>query len=137
MRYIKFRGKRLCNGEWVRGNFYQNLDGTCFIGICRGVIRPGKRDSSRWYKVDPNTVGQYSGFNDYLGNCIYEGDIISFVDDRPYGTVRKNGTVIFENGQFDFTNAKFATWESLKMDNGNYDCRIEGNIYNNPKLLDE
>lgn len=70
MREIKFRGKRLDNGEWIYG--YLHLP----IGGDNLMIQVSNTDS---LAVIPGTVGQFTGLHDRLGDEVYEGDIIDFI----------------------------------------------------------
>lgn len=69
MREIKFRGKRLDNGEWIEGDLLRMND-HWFI-----FPDPAPEGIDK-YEVDPATVGEYTGLKDRNGKEVYEGDVI-------------------------------------------------------------
>jgi len=134
MRDIRFRGKRLDTGEWVKGYYSKGPSGTVYITPYRvgGPI-----------KVDPETVGQWTGLKDCEGYKIYDGDILEFSGENK----RSKYIVIWDP-------YRVAWWgKNVKCDRRdlNYDddayqllgcCfqetarEVIGNIHDDPELLD-
>lgn len=136
-REIKFRGKRLNNGEWVYGSLLLWSDGDATI-----LQNNDGNNNAVWKReVDPSTVGQYTGLKDKNGKEIYEGDIMCLSD---RGSHKEE--VIVEHGLYGwmFYNPKTATFYS---DGSHTYCAVEnyrfmfgtgvciGNIHDNPELL--
>lgn len=86
-RNIKFKAKRLDNGEWVEGDLMKESYGA------RIIEHTSK--ATNWIAVDPNTVCQFTGLTDCKGKEVWEGDILSNVtNDSP------DGIVVFKYGAF-------------------------------------
>lgn len=68
---IKFKAKRLDNGEWVEGDLKHS---TSYVGI--GYPSSVFPDVPVVHRVDPSTICQFTGLKDCKGNELYEHDII-------------------------------------------------------------
>lgn len=120
MREILFRGKRIDNGEWAKGFYVCVLD-THYImtgkfdSLTNGII------NSEAYKVDPSTIGQFTGLTDRNGVKIFEGDIVNYNGEPGYVGFDK------ENAEFLIF---FKTWsagfDSIYCDRN---AEVIGNIY--------
>lgn len=67
MREILFRGKRVDNGEWVKGDLIHSPDGRVAISTENDIL-----------EVQSVTVCQYTGLSDRDGRKIWENDIIRY-----------------------------------------------------------
>lgn len=127
-REIKFRGRRIDNGEWVYGYLVVDPKGQCKI-----YWQPFQAATGNTYHIiDPETVGQYTGLKDKNGVEIYEWDIILSRDG--YAPLR-NRTVIFDSGSFMLHDkalnaANYVLWY-FRPDQ----IEVIGNVFENPELL--
>lgn len=143
MREILFRGKRADNGEWVSGSFevdhydspdgikdeYKITDTYCLIDDF-GV---GPYMSGLSERVDPTTVGQFTGLLDKNGSKIFEGDIVTGADfDEEDGYAK----IVWDEKTARFN----IEAKSVAYDFDNYrgnEIEVIGNIYDNPELIKE
>lgn len=87
MRKIKFKAKRLDNGEWIEGYFYKECDNTYIIEDRQSESMLNRNEA---ILVDPSTVCQFTGLTDCDGKEICEGDLLA-----------EEGYPEFEVGYFD------------------------------------
>ena len=123
MREILFRGKTVCDGDWIYGGITWN---------------PSKKKvfiHTEWDEgeVIPETVGQYTGLQDKNGTKIFEGDIVHWKK-VPY-FVRwdsKKAEFVFANDmEADYFVVGFNEHTTMKF------CKVVGNIHDNPELLNK
>lgn len=131
-REIKFRGKRVDNGEWVYGSLICYRD-ECYIAEFQSICFDASNNDiwvsipSSKSLVDPSTVGQYTGLHDKDGKEIYEGDIGWDGQNECYGVVE------FSDGNFSYV------WENICTDLFEVakDIDFIGNIHDNPELISQ
>ena len=73
---IKFKAKRLDNGEWVYGSLIRST-----AGVKERAYIVDNFSSMSDYSVvgiDPSSICQFTGLTDCKGNEIWEGDIVEF-----------------------------------------------------------
>lgn len=71
---IKFKAKRLDNGEWCEGYFYEENGNTYII---ENRQKESMLNRNVTHQVDSKTVCQFTGDKDMNGRDIYISDIIS------------------------------------------------------------
>lgn len=119
---IKFKAKRLGNGEWVCGDLLHRITDIC--------IAVKDMDDIVYYPVDPATVCQFTGLKDCEGKEIWEGDILEGVP---------NCEIVFFKGTFA---ARFNDYDGeecvdplhyfIKGD-GTVECKVVGNKFDKEK----
>lgn len=124
-REIKFRGKSNHPESFSYGNFvFGSL-------ITRGELAPlihvYDENGSRDVRVDPETVGQFTGVTDGEGREIYEDDIVAIYHEK-HCTFK--GKVEFLCGEF-VVNSKDKLITALRRK----PWQVIGNIHDNPELL--
>ena len=137
MREILFRGKRIDNGEWVEGAFcLKDCDAPFGDMVDRpSIIKYDPPCDGFWFRIDPETVGQFTGLTDKNGKKIFEGDVLQFNYTGKNHGVEGKATVIFEHGKFGVLwgwHKEFVCLDGF----ANTTIEVIGNIHDNPELLE-
>jgi uncharacterized phage protein (TIGR01671 family) len=138
MREIKFRGKRIDNGEWAYGCLTKYSE--CMSYICEDLI------ADKTYQVRTETVGQYTGRKDSNEKEIYEGGIIKITFDTSFSEKSFYiGQVEFKSEEgypaFDLTpwidcEMNALSWLASNCDPSVLCYEVIGNIHDNPELIE-
>lgn len=138
MREIKFRGKRIDNGEWVYGYYGTNGSGKEWI-ICPIILT--EVHSFQYFEIISGTGGQFTGLHDKNNNPIYEGDLGKVHHGDPFAP-EVIVEVIFKDGAFGiiplkseidifgnkYSGGMLPFYDGYKPDN----FEVIGNIYESP-----
>ncbi len=143
------RGKRIDNGEWVKGNLIQSCDAT---DGWETIIIPVKNSNmftkhikhgygnlgfENWYRVDASTICQCTGLRDKNGKLIWENDIVGFWDtySTESGLAEADciGKVVWDDETLSFQVTNRLSAESYEVLD---ECSVIGNIFDNPELLE-
>jgi uncharacterized phage protein (TIGR01671 family) len=127
-RYL-YRGKRIDNGEWVVGHFYE------FMGKSY-IFEPPFTSKDLTYEVDPSTICQCTGLKDKSGKLIWENDVCDRKEQYPEIVKYCNG-----DWTLDYSYASHKESGGCYCNLGFYaeerKCvEVIGNIFDNPELLE-
>lgn len=128
-REILFRGKRVDDGEWFEGHYYQ-LGSQHYI-----------RRDIHIREIDPSTIGQFTGRSDKNGRRIFEGDILYFLDAVDCSTESGyDWDEVVCRGEISWDEERLGLYlsnrESIEMDEVEFETSaVIGNIHENPELL--
>lgn len=145
MREIKFRGKRVDDGEWAYGYYVQNLTEYVWAGyqddvrvfkkvdIPHCIVDPyNDFQNSLTHRVIPETVGQYVEILD-----AYEGDIVYGCERDEYGHLMSSwlGQVKYNESKSRIMVYDIYQGDWYEVDDYMAD-KVVGNAFDNPELLE-
>ena len=131
-REILFRGKSIGMDIWLYGKLF-NYGLTAPSNVpCISVCVPTSwKEAYNFYRVHPNTIGQYTGLKDKNGVKIFEGDVVIIGE-------KLKAKVIYYDGAFrmqsEFSPTLIDTTDMGYMMR-EFSVRVIGNIHDNPELI--
>lgn len=131
-REILFRGKSIGMDIWLYGKLF-NYGLTAPSNVpCISVCVPTSwQEAYNFYRVHPNTIGQYTGLKDKNGVKIFEGDVVIIGE-------KLKAKVIYYDGAFrmqsEFSPTLIDTTDMGYMMR-EFSVRIIGNVHDNPELI--
>lgn len=138
-REIKFRGKRLDNGEWAVGSYLHQYYSTKHGKYVDAIVH-FREGSQKRDVVDPETVGQFIGLEDKNGIEICEGDVV-YCDSPDHNC---NLSVHFGIYSLNRDGERYGwflkligtpfNWDLLLKDVQRGDYTVIGNVHENPEL---
>ncbi len=134
MREILFRGKSIDNGEWVEGYYVKALDmydNEIHVIFDTTATFYSCGETSGFELVDPETIGQYTGFADKNGKKIFEGDIIRGRREYELYEIVYDGE---EDGGWSLGIQHEPVYGIGGANSKQY--KVIGNVFDNPELLE-
>ena len=140
-----FRGKRIDNGEWVKGNLIRSNDAE--VGY-EAIIIPtndsnmytkggsrGDLGFENWHRVNETTICQCTGLEDKNGKLIFENDILSGHIDVEFPEDETRKRVVWHENGWCTNEPGCDDYEELDdFDSENFE--VIGNMIDNPELLE-
>lgn len=159
MREVKFKGKAIMsvdeldemnfdhNNGWIEGNLIQNDNKPWIVG---NVVDSdwGYIAFDYWFRVHPESVGQFTGKKDKNGTKIFEKDVFSLVTKWKYDTDLDQVVAVEEKAHVVWNNkisvyeveaigeSRYGTGFPLGIINDEPSVKVIGNTYDNPELLE-
>lgn len=148
-RVIKFRGKRVDNGEWIVGFLFKTsyaVTTHCGLNTNIQVVKEDLTHVS--YVVDSESVGQFTGLKDTNGVEVYEGDILHFqtYEGGGFGKIGLDAYSEVCYGNHNLTDNFIYRSQGYYLDRRysaisihywlqSHKATVVGNIHDNPELL--
>ena len=137
-REMLFKAKRTDNGEWSEGALFDGIK-YCVIGQTI-KFSPYIENECKivGFKVDRDTLCQYTGLTDKNGNKIWENDVVRYTDEL-VGMVKQD-LIVWSGDCCSFARkhkSKYAAGFQYLWINERTSKELEviGNIFDNPELL--
>ncbi len=134
-REIKHRGFVPDQETWITGNLIGN-------NVIVGEIVDFNDEyftTEFWQKVDPESVGQYTGLKDIAGTEIYEGNIAQKAGNRYLikwcDKTARYVVEVLKAYALLVRGVEFPLWQYVE-ENGQVNLEVIGNIYEHPELLE-
>lgn len=131
-REILFRGKSIGMDIWLYGKLFNyGLTAPSNVPCISVCVTTSWKEAYNFYRVHPNTIGQYTGLKDKNGVKIFEGDVVIIGE-------KLKAKVIYYDGAFRMQ-SEFSPTPIDTTDMGymmrEFSVRIIGNVHDNPELI--
>jgi uncharacterized phage protein (TIGR01671 family) len=137
-REIKFRGKQVGSGKWVYGLLLKNKLGIYIITEenPHECTLYGYITIEQYYRVIPETVGEFTGLKDKNGKEVYEPDLL-FDGEQTWLVEYARTMCGFHARDIHAKSCNiFSLYHLCNRHNQKREVEVIGNIHDNPSLLE-